>query len=42
VRGLDSLSGRLGKVLATKTKTAGAVPPSVVDFIWWSRGGSNP
>lgn len=27
VRSLDSLSVRLGNVLATKTKTAGAVPP---------------
>ena len=27
VRSLDSLSARLGNVLATKTKTAGAVPP---------------
>jgi hypothetical protein len=27
VRSLDTLSARLGNVLATKTKTAGAVPP---------------
>jgi integrase len=27
VRSLDALSARLGNVLATKTKTAGAVPP---------------
>jgi hypothetical protein len=33
VRSLDTLSVRLGNVLATKTKTAGAVPPSVVVFL---------
>lgn len=27
VRSLDTLSSQLGNVLATKTKTAGAVPP---------------
>ena len=38
VRNLDSLSVRLGNVLATKTKTAGAVPPFSSNLLVEQRG----